>query len=380
VRRLLLAILPLYLATDALAQGCADYRSSVYTNHYGVNVTFSGFTQSTVQAAFQMWNGGCRFGGGTTYPLFDFDQSLTGRITVQYLPGHRSDPIPDGSGEYPRGEWDPNTRTITIWEEAGQPSNFVLWSSYPEDRKQLTLAHEFGHALGLRDDACFGGVMNSPPPAGAGVTPDECTAADRASHVPYEGTKYAGCQDLEECHMSPIVIDLARDKIELTDIAHGVRFDLDGDGRMESTSWTKTDSDTAFLWIDKNDNGVVDNGTELFGSAMDENGFAALANFDQRDEADIAWGGNADGIIDEHDRVWKYLRLWVDRNHDGICQPDEVYSLAEKGVRGIHLNYNASGKHDRYGNLFRYSALVDMESNGHRVSTKAYDIFFAIQP
>jgi hypothetical protein len=357
---------------------CADYRTSVYSNMYGVNVSISGFPTQMVSSAFQAWNSGCGMGGGFDYPVFDFDNTFQGRISVQYVLGHRSEPIPGTVDDYPRGQWDPTTRTITIWEQAGHPPNFGSWDNYSDAQKIATLQHEFGHALGLRDDACFGGIMNSPPPSGAGITPDECTAADEATHVLYEGTSRSGCQDFWDCHMSPIILDLAHNGMHLTGTDDGVWFDLDGDGNVDRIGWTTAGADEAFLWLDSNGNGVVDTGAELFGSAMDENGFEALANFDLRDEGDIAWGGNADGVIDAQDKVWPHLRLWVDANHDGVSQPEEIFTADQKGVKAIEVGYRWSGRRDAHDNQFRYRAQVAIEHNGHVVTGEAYDVFFKV--
>jgi len=143
-------------------------------------------------------------------------------------------------------------------------------------------------------------------------------------------------------------------------------------------AWTARGADEAFLWIDKNGNGVVDSGAELFGSAMGANGFEALADFDRRDVEDVAWGGNADGVIDRADKVWPQLRLWVDANHDGISQPDEIFTLDQKGVRSIDLGYRWSGRRDGNDNQFRYRAHVAIEQNGHVVIGETYDVFFKV--
>ena len=137
-------------------------------------------------------------------------------------------------------------------------------------------------------------------------------------------------------------------------------------------------SGNAFLALDRDGNGVIDNGKELFGDATDQpqsddrNGFRALAVFD-----DPKNGGNGDGIIDEHDNIWPSLRLWIDANHDGISQPTELYKLDDLGIHSISLKYTDSRHEDEFGNLFRYKGTNNVEP-GQRddVDRVIWDVIF----
>jgi hypothetical protein len=149
-------------------------------------------------------------------------------------------------------------------------------------------------------------------------------------------------------------------------------------------AWTDSHFHNAFLTLPGPD-GLVHNGKELFGNFTPQpqsphpNGFLALAQFDKPEN-----GGNGDGIIDEKDSVFSQLRLWIDGNHDGICQPDELHRLPELGIYSLALNYVESRRRDGFGNTFRYKAQVDPgERRDPRDQTPsgapgrwAYDVFF----
>ncbi|MBI1761494.1 MAG: hypothetical protein HYR56_08675 [Acidobacteria bacterium] len=162
------------------------------------------------------------------------------------------------------------------------------------------------------------------------------------------------------CTVTPIIIDINGDGYSLTKPISGVNFDFDNDGVKEKISWTSIFSDDAFLVLDRNNNGVIDGGSELFGSSTPQpyseklNGFIALAEFDK-----TANGGNKDGKIDYQDAIFSQLRLWRDFNHDGISQvggsrENELFTLSELGVLSIGLSYVEDMTVDINGNWFRY--------------------------
>jgi hypothetical protein len=163
---------------------------------------------------------------------------------------------------------------------------------------------------------------------------------------------------------------------EFTDTTDGVKFDIRGTGHPFQIPWTAKDSHTAFLVLDRNHNGVIDDGTELFSNVSPQlpssgpNGFKALAQYDLPQ-----FGGNGDGILDSRDAIFPSLRLWIDANHDGISQPGELHTLAEMGVSAISLNFERIDRRDENGNIFLFRTKVTPNRDSG-VAHKAYDVFF----
>ena len=176
---------------------------------------------------------------------------------------------------------------------------------------------------------------------------------------------------------TPIIIDVTGEGFPLTDAAHGVNFDFFGTGKSVRIAWTAPGSDNAWLVL-PNAQGLVESGKNMFGNmtpqppSKDPNGFLALAVYDLPEN-----GGNGDGIIDARDAIFSKLRLWQDKNHDGISQPNELFTLPQLGVVSISLNYQESSWKDAYGNQFHYkSRIVDAASS--KAAQWTYDVVLVI--
>lgn len=141
----------------------------------------------------------------------------------------------------------------------------------------------------------------------------------------------------------PLVLDLAGNGFATRGLDDAVRFDLSGDGRPESISAPK--GDDALLALDRNGNGRIDSGKELFGDQHGaSNGFAELSKYDD----------NNDGRIDQQDSVFEQLSL-LRFDAQGRQQQQ---SLAEAGVSAIHLQAQnvkqALGAYDEIAQIGRF--------------------------
>lgn len=175
---------------------------------------------------------------------------------------------------------------------------------------------------------------------------------------------------------TPIIIDTDGSGFHLTSAANGIKFDFFGNGQTLQVAWTQPGSTNGWLAIDLNGNGVIDSGQELFGNASpqpplapnepdsDLNGFRALAEYDT----------NGDGVINKKDAQWGQLLVWIDTNHDGVSQPNELHHLDDIGIHSISLKYTQSPMTDAYGNQFKLKGHLNPDK-GDNVNRVIYDVY-----
>jgi hypothetical protein len=241
---------------------------------------------------------------------------------------------------------------------------FTGWSGVVNSSQQTVTFQMPGHDTGLCANFTYDG-------GGGGPGGDDSGIGNEALPC------FPGID--ANCHYSPIIINLEKGGYRLTGRNEPVLFDIAGNGHPRLMAWTASGADEAFLWLDRNDDGMVTSGAELFGNftplqngQFAKNGFEALREFD----------ANGDGIIDERDPMWSRLTLWRDLNHNGVSEQTEIQPIAGSGVVSIDLHDHWSGRHDTLGNLFKYESLVSIENgSGHGVRREpVYDILFVPLP
>jgi Ca2+-binding RTX toxin-like protein len=137
---------------------------------------------------------------------------------------------------------------------------------------------------------------------------------------------------------SPLVFDLDGDGIEITQLSDKstTLFDLNADGRRTQMAWASPDD--AFLALDRDGNGLIDTGKELFGDqTVLANGKKAADGYAAQAELD----SNHDGQLDAQDARFADLRLWRDLDQNGISDSSELLTLAQLDITQINLNKTA---------------------------------------
>jgi len=378
--------------------------TSAWAINTAISVNVSGFPanlHSCVQTAFDNWNASKAANGSNATLNVVFNSPIaTNGVTGVYQVTYQTPKDKNG-----------NTTTLA-GNTGGQTSGGNRINATTDVNPTATncaaitetMAHEIGHTFGLGECSQCTAAQQSVMiglPCGQRNSARQCVAPaynDTTTGLPgptpcdnnqvvsvYNPKVTApGCnpdcplplsKNCIPCGGSPIIIDLNGEGFHLTNAQNGVSFDISGTSYPVNIAWTAQGADNGFLALPGPD-GLVHGGKQLFGnftpqpSSDTPNGFAALAIYDTVDH-----GGNGDGIIDSHDAVFASLRIWIDANHDGISQANELYTLPALHVKSISLDYRDSSRRDEYGNLFRYRARVYGDESTDLGRT-AYDVFF----
>ncbi|MBO7080461.1 MAG: hypothetical protein J6V99_00250, partial [Neisseriaceae bacterium] len=141
----------------------------------------------------------------------------------------------------------------------------------------------------------------------------------------------------------PLVLDLDGDGVELISENNwnGVLFDFNGNGIKTATQWVK--SDDGLLVLDRNKNGKIDDGSELFGEDTIKRPAVVTGGASKPQEKDDGFDAlgtvdsNLDGKINAKDSEWGNLKVWQDLNSDGEVQDGELLTLDELGITELDL-------------------------------------------
>jgi hypothetical protein len=233
-------------------------------------------------------------------------------------------------------------------------------------RASLSATGEYGSSNRMSSGMYCAPPKPPPPPQPPPPDPDPTPGQGGGCTVNCDD----GIGNMTGAGSDPILLKLGNGPWKLSGLNDPVSFDINNTGHADTIGWTAADSDIAFLAIDRNGNGRIDDGGELLGNgtllangSRAPNGFNALAEFDT----------NGDGVIDQADPVWSRLLLWTDLNHDGASQAGELQPITASSVTSIDLDHHWTGRHDSSGNAFGFEAHF---KEGRRTQP-FYDVFLA---
>lgn len=168
-------------------------------------------------------------------------------------------------------------------------------------------------------------------------------------------------------HVSPLILDLDADGINTISFKKGVNFDINGDSRLEQTGWI--DGKDGFLVLDVNKDGIINDGSELFGQGTNlSNGMKANTGYEALSQYDT----NKDNLIDTNDHIFESLQVWVDENVDAITTKDELFTLSQLGIKSISLDFENSDITNNENIIGLVSSWQDINNNTNELA----DVWF----
>lgn len=178
------------------------------------------------------------------------------------------------------------------------------------------------------------------------------------------------CQVSGSSATTPLVLAFGAGPVTFTETAGG--FDLNPTMSVV-TDWVS--SETPWLALDRNGNGIIDDGSELFGSATRlgsgahaENGFQALAELDE----------NGDGVISSADSGFGRLVAWADRDQDRVTDPGELTAVSSLGVESISVSFSVEQRCDERRNCQRETAAISLRTaSGEHRAGRVIDVHLA---
>ena len=204
----------------------------------------------------------------------------------------------------------------------------------------------------------------------AAMTTDQIAALTTGQVMALTTQQTAALSSDQTSHLavgSPIVLDLTGDGVSTASITQGVQFDVFGVNQKVNTGWVS--GGDGLLVMDRNHDGTINGGTELFGVGTNlangqkaSNGYQALAELDT----------NHDGQISAADANFNELMVWVDQNADGVSEAGELHSLASLGITQLDLHATSSTAMD-HGNLL---GLVSSYTTADGASHDMADVWF----
>ena len=170
-------------------------------------------------------------------------------------------------------------------------------------------------------------------------------------------------------YYDPLVLDLDGDGIELVKANgwNGVQFDFNGDGIQSATGWVKADD--GILVYDRNANGVIDDGSEIFGTDFYHlqniiDGFSALSTLDS----------NKDNVINNQDIAFNQLKVWRDFNQDGTTQTGELFTLDELDIASLSLDTGNTQNNTNKNAMGKYSTYTKTNGKQYRLADVNFEI------